>query len=60
VIEAPRFAMRSAFHIIAEALESTGLPRSRSRRSNTSMLGMPTPLMNTACASRLSARRATS
>src|SRR6266850_3867391 len=41
-------ATRSAFHIIAAAADTAGLPRSRSMRSSVAMVGMPTPLRNTA------------
>src|SRR6266850_7843246 len=34
-------ATRSAFHIIAAAADTAGLPRSRSTRSSVAMVGMP-------------------
>ena len=43
---------------IAEALDSTGLPRSCSRASSTGRVGMPVPLRKTASASARSTERA--
>ena len=45
-----RRQLRSACHIIAEALEITGLPRSASSISSTGSVGMPVPVRNTASA----------
>src|ERR1700738_698722 len=47
----PTPARRSACHIIAEALEITGLPRSCSSASRTETVGMPVPLRKTPSAS---------
>ena len=50
-------AVRRAFHSIAAALDSTGLPRSASASPITSSVGSPTPLTNTASASARSTLR---